>query len=159
MIDSEHWQQLLKDAGVGWVLDSHGKDPALLGDRLNAELQEVRAVLADKLGDGAPNAEELIVSRPEDFRAVIQTFASPMTAEIRAAAVLATVDGTSIVGLQLDYRFRNRFHMRVLLETRDGALAEFVSHDIWDAEALRHLGIMKINDQPVFQGYLSFRSG
>ena len=47
--------------------------------------------------------------------------------------------------------------LAVLAQLHVGHTSRFESDDLWDAEFLRHLGLLKVSGRPVIDGYYAFR--
>ena len=88
---------------------------------------------------------------------LVQTFASPMTAPIRAM-VYCILDGAQVKAIRFDSA-SGRAHLEVDVEYDSGEAATFTSDNLYDAEALRHFGLMKMGEAPVMDGYYAFRKG
>ncbi len=156
-LSAEIWESLLTGARVGWLLDSNAECLPELFGRLEEELADVDQLLRNRLNDKAPDIVAMLCGRHVDEIApFIQTFASPMSAPIRAAALLLVL-GHSVIELDMTYQDRSSFHLRLVVGEEDGTSHEFTSASIWDGEAVRHIGLMKLGDQPVMHGYYSFR--
>ncbi len=64
------------------------------------------------------------------------------------------IEGMNIAELSVKYASEQAFHMTVKLRSpydEDDEIYE--SHDIDDAVILRHLGVMKMNGMPIFDGF------
>jgi hypothetical protein len=146
-------ETLLAGAGVGWLLND--EQEATLA-RLEEEIDEFECWLRDT-GYVGPAFPE-IVERPEKYRAVVQTFAMPMTTPIRAVAFLVS-HGAEIESLSFEYRQAEQVALTIVVKDREGSESVTAESDqVWDVQFLRHIGIMKMGDAPYLSGYYAFVS-
>jgi hypothetical protein len=56
---------------------------------------------------------------------------------------------------KVDFEFTSRQGVALHVEIEDahGGRQSFDSNELWDAEVLRHFGLMKVGDKPVIHGY------
>jgi hypothetical protein len=150
---------LFETADVGWVFDksTSGEEPAATAARMLQEMALVDRVLASKIGALHPKPlVDAIFSDSARLRPLIQAFASPVTAEMRAM-IYCVLDGAEVVSIHLGYERKMRSGLRIVIEYESGLQAEFNSDDVWDFEVLRHFGTMKLWALPVVDGYYAFR--
>jgi len=88
---------------------------------------------------------------PYKARAFIQALASSASGGM-IVMVWKMLEGAEIETLELTYEDRSKFHMRICL-TLGNEREHYETDDINDAALIRHLGILKINDQPRFEGF------
>jgi hypothetical protein len=71
------------------------------------------------------------------------------------------LQGMNIAELRLDYASEDTFRMTVRLRSpyEDGDDETYESEDIDDAVILRHLGVMKMDDKPIFDGFYPLNVG
>lgn len=70
--------------------------------------------------------------------------------------VWRVLQGARIREAQMEYRELNAFRLRFTLA--DGERTDvYESYDISDAVLLRHLGIAKVQGQPLFDGFYALR--
>ena len=68
------------------------------------------------------------------------------------------LQGSEIAQIDLRYQLQNRFSLRIqLVSPEDGTSEEYASEDIDDAAVLRHFGILKMGDRPVFDGFYALQ--
>lgn len=150
-------QQLIKlfqDAEVGWVFE---QDPEGTAARVLSEIRDTEDVLrASRMEPVQPSLLDEMFR--EGFRPLVQAFASPMSARIRAM-VYCILTGGEVVSLEYRFQRRKRSSLKVEVEMPSGELITFRSRQFWDFEVLRHLGMMKADGQPVIDGYYPFRYG
>lgn len=144
-------EDALRLAGVGWLLEEYREE------RLAAIVSDIASVseeVSRRVGRRVDVASELDSNR-DDLMPLVQSFASPMSNSIRSLVYLL-LRGGDLVALDFSYRERRKADLRATIsfEAREH---EFSSDDLWDAEVLRHLGLMKMGDRPVIHGYFAFR--
>jgi hypothetical protein len=151
--------RLFETADVGWVFDpsTFGEEPAATAARILHEMALVDRVLASKIGLLHPKpVVDSIFSDSARLKPLIQAFASPVTAEMRAM-IYCVLDGAEVLSIQVTYERQAHADIRVVVEYESGLQAVFLSDDVWDFEVLRHFGTMKLGDRPVVDGYYAFR--
>jgi hypothetical protein len=149
-------REVFDQCDVGWVFDEFAAERA---EKILHEMHDVDRVFREAIG--RPLDPPLAQAIPADvarLKPLVQTFASPMTAPIRAM-VYCILDGAQVRAIRLDYKFKARSHLEVDVEYDSGEAATFASDDVYDAEALRHFGLMKMGKAPVIDGYYAFRKG
>lgn len=153
-MDERQLREVFDLCDVGWVFSA---EPSTQAERVFREMQEVDKALRERVPHRrlAPLADAILedVTR---LKPLVQTFASPMTTPIRAM-VYCVLDGAQVLSITFDYEFKSRSRLKVEVEYETGERAGFESDDLWDAEALRHFGLMKLGDAPVVDGYYAFR--
>ena len=155
-MDQRQLRLIFEQSDVGWVFEEHADERT---QAILSEMHETDVVLHDTVGRPlAPSLEDAILAEVARFKPLIQTFASPMTAPIRAM-VYCVLDGAQVKAIRFDYRFKARAHLEVDVEYDSGVAATFASDDVYDAEALRHFGLMKMGKAPIVDGYYAFRKG
>ena len=126
---------------------------------VGASRLDCRWRLAEKIGRPLdPPLSQAIPADLPRLKPLVQTFASPMTAPIRAM-VYCILDGAQVKAIRFDYRFKARAHLEVDVGYDSGESATFSSDDVYDSEALRHFGLMKMGKAPIIDGYYAFRKG
>jgi hypothetical protein len=146
--------RLLQSARVGWVLDGEDREA-----RLGGILQEVDE-LAGRLSRTNLGQGDLMEEMARDVSVLaplVQSFSSPMSTEIRTAIYLL-LRGAELSALTYEYDrlARSRLYMRIA--TMDRRALEFESTELWDAEFLRHIGLMKMSGRPLVDGYYALRA-
>lgn len=149
--DMNDLEKVLSDAGVGWLLQTD-RDERLAA--IASDLRSVQAELSKLPAPTSARVGALRLSDP-DMKPFIQCFAVPMTNRIRAM-VYCLLDGAELVELQFAYKRKSSVHLHAVIELADGHKEEFDSHDLWDAEVLRHFGLMKMGNRPLIHGYYAF---
>jgi hypothetical protein len=105
-----------------------------------------------------PPLADAILQDVTRFKPLVQTFASPMTTPIRTM-VYCVLDSAQVKAIRFEYRFKALAHIEIDVEYDSGEEATFKSDNLWDAEVLRHFGLMKMGKAPVIDGYYAFRKG
>ena len=82
--------------------------------------------------------------------------ASAGTPQIRVM-VWRILQGMSIETIRLEYRAEGTFMLSVRLVSPYGQTEDYESSDIDDAVVLRHLGIMKMDEKGIFDGFVPLR--
>lgn len=155
-MDERQLREVFEQCDVGWVFDENASERA---KQILIEMHEADRVFNEKIGRPLdPPLAEAIPADVARLKALVQTFASPMTAPIRAM-VYCILDGAQVKAIRFDYRFKARAHLEVDVEYDSGEAATFTSDNLYDAEALRHFGLMKMGEAPVMDGYYAFRKG
>jgi hypothetical protein len=155
-MDERQLREVFRQCDVGWVFDEHASERA---QQILKEMHETDRVFNEKIG--RPLDPPLAQAIPTDvarLKPLVQTFASPMTAPIRAM-VYCILDGAQIKAIRFEYQFKARAHLAVDVEYDSGVGATFESDNPFDAEALRHFGLMKMGEAPLIDGYYAFRKG
>jgi len=140
----DSFETLIRDAGEGYLID-------LFRPRESA-LAHLRRLLADaKL-----TPEDLLNEykhNPHKVRAFLQVLA---TASPRMLVMVWRIlHGMQVASVEMEYQARSKFHLRVRLSSPDdpAGTEQYESTDIDDAVVLRHLGVMKMNGHPFFDGF------
>jgi hypothetical protein len=139
-MDERQLQQVFEQCDVGWMFAQGAVERAR---QVLREMHEVDRVFFERFNRPLdPPVADAILADVTRFKALVQTFASPMTAPIRAMAY-CLLDGAQLKAVRFDYRFKARAHLEIEIEYDPGEPVTFSSDDLWDAEALRHLGLVK----------------
>ncbi len=152
-MDEQQLFQVFDECGVGWVFGEHASERAR---RILEEMSEVDRVISDKLARPLDALADAILADTARFEPLVQAFASPMTAQIRAM-VYCVLDGAQIKAIRFEYRFKECAVLEVDVEYDSGKRVRFESDNLWDAEALRHFGLLKMGGAPIIDGYYAFR--
>ncbi len=70
--------------------------------------------------------------------------------------IYCLLQGAQVRSLQVNYEYCHSATLRVEVEVTPGETLPFESTELWDFEALRHFGLMKMGNKPVVDGYYSF---
>jgi hypothetical protein len=155
------FEQLIRDAGQGYLIDWYApKTGALphLVRLLDAADQQAR----ERLGPHAPRLtpEHLIQEyqrNPHKVKAFLQVLASASPDML--VMVWRILQGMGVETIHLEYQAQSAFRLHVCLSSpcEHDTREEYESTDIDDAVVLRHLGIMKMNDRPLFDGFYALQ--
>jgi hypothetical protein len=151
-------EELVRSSGEQWLLDWYApKEQAV--PRLLALLQSADQRLQERMpAAGCRLDEQTLLSEfrksPHKVRAFLQAAGETDSADMLLLA-WRLLQGAEIVDVKLNYRLKETFSMRVVIRMADDPEEHYESHDIDDAAVLRHLGILKMGNLPVFDGFFS----
>ena len=92
------------------------------------------------------------------LKPLVQMFASPTSRTMRAM-VYCVLRGMEIVAIDFSYRLKQTVTLTVSVRRDAGGKEIAFSSDlVWDAEILRHLGIMMMGKKPILHGFYAFAS-
>ena len=164
MIDNsaKNLEDAIRGSGEGWLIDGFAppeKAIEFLGKTLDAVNQRAK----QRLGGNAPDlTEDAIVneftSHPQSVRGFFQALGGTRTPDM-LLMVWRIIQGMEIKEIRLDYSRQRIFAVSVTLEPPYGGPEEEVyeSTKINDFSLLRHIGILEIDNKPVFQGFYPLR--
>lgn len=152
------FEQVIRASGQGWLIDWYApKEQAL--PNLRQILATANARGQARLRGDAPNlTPEALAAEyrrnPHKVNAFLQVIGSVATPDFLVMA-WRILQGMDIAELALSYRSQESFQMRVRLRSpyEGGEDEIYESQDIDDAVILRHLGVMKMDDKPIFDGF------
>jgi hypothetical protein len=145
---------LFETVDLGWVFVEFRDERA---EQIIKEMREVEACFTEKFQIPLkPPLFEQLRANTTALLPLIQSFVSPMTTPIRTM-IFCVLNGASIERLHFDYESKRLSVLEVMIEFPTGLAATFSSDDIYDAEALRHVGLMKLGNAPMIVGYYPFR--
>jgi hypothetical protein len=161
-MDEETLRNLFTECDVGWVFEEEGdEDASKRAQQISAEMYALAQHYANTLGERRPLPEpidRLILSDVARFKPLVQSFAPPLTTEIRTL-IFCLLDGAHIEAIRFEYDFKQRAHLEVEVGYDNfGGRACFRSDEVWDVEVLRHFGVFKVRGKPVIDGYYAFRT-
>jgi len=156
-ISADPFEKLLRDAGQGYLIDWYApKNAALPGLRRLLDAADRRA--GERLGDNAPRLtpEHLVAEfqrNPQKVQAFLQVL-TPVSPDMLVMA-WRILQGMRVQTLRVDYLYSSHFRLHIELSSPYGGDEPEVyeSENIDDAAVLRHLGIMKMDNRPVFDGF------
>ncbi len=100
---------------------------------------------------------ETLDNNPHKLRAFLQALEETTSPEM-LVMVWRIIHGDDIKAVDMSYEENQSFRLRVQLEEQGGGqTSSYDSDKINDARVLRHLGIVEINDKPVFTGFFAHR--
>jgi hypothetical protein len=161
-----HTELTLEDAirksGEGWIIDTFAPKEAAIGHILQT-LGAVDRLAGVRLGKSAPNlsAQALVEEfgrNPARVRGFFQILGGSRTPEM-LLMVWRIMQGMEIEEVRFSYRRHHEFHVFVVLVSPSGeADAPYESSDINDFAIFRHIGVLQINNRPVFDGFYPLRT-
>lgn len=147
--------QLLETSGVGWLLQQD-KDVRLR--QIALEIAELSGELNRRLAPAKIDALDEMLDEPVALKPLVQMFASPTSCTMRAM-VYCVLRGMDIIAIDFSYRLKQTVTLTVSVRNDvTGQELTFESDLLWDAEILRHLGIMAMGKKPVLHGFYAFAS-
>jgi hypothetical protein len=148
--------ELLAKAGVGWLLEGKPTtEQRVISKQIADEIRLVEAECRARLKRPI-DLRDIMTTDVTTYTPLIQTFATPMTAPIRAM-VYCVLSGARIRRLSYAYEERQSSRLKVIVAFADDREHEFDSAEHWDAEVLHHFGIAKLGERPLLDGYFAFR--
>jgi hypothetical protein len=153
-VDNDKLRLVFDLSDVGWMFD---QDAATRVQQVVSEMADLDTFFEATFHRPLkPTVAQAIFSDVTRFKPLVQTFAAPMTTPMRTM-VFCVLDGAQIKGIRFEYRFKAKAVLDVEVQFDSGEAATFSSDDLWDAEVLRHFGLMKLSGKPVVDGYFAFR--
>ncbi|WP_437610716.1 hypothetical protein WMF20_03655 [Sorangium sp. So ce834] len=147
--------RLLEASGVGWLLQ---QDRDVRLRQIAAEIAELSSELSRRLAPAKIDALGEMLNEPEAMKPLVQMFASPTSCAMRAM-VYCVLRGMEISAIDFSYRLKRTVALTVSVQNDvTGQELTFESDLVWDAEILRHLGIMTMGKKPVLHGFYAFAS-
>jgi hypothetical protein len=155
-------ERLLQAHSLEWVLlrFDPARDKGLLG--LRDVLQQAARIARQRLGEEAPDFSDAMLGElhsrnPHKAAALLQAVSATQNPEMLVLA-WRLLQGAAIESLSVVYQDRRQFRLHVQLSPAvDHKPDVYESTDIVDATLLRHLGITKVNGQPLFDGFYALR--
>ena len=154
-------ENAIRESGEGWLIDRY-VPPEKAIEHLRSVLHETGAQARQRFGASAPDfSEETIANEfarhPQQVRGFFQALGGTRTPDILLMA-WRILQGMKVKDVQLAYRRQQLFELRVVLESPDGKEDRpYVSQKIQDFALLRHIGILELGGQPIFEGFYPFR--
>jgi hypothetical protein len=158
------FEEMIRTSGQGWLIDWYApKEQAL--PNLRKVLAAANERGTARLGENAPELTPAALvteyrRNPHKVNAFLQVIGAVETPDI-LVMVWRILQGMNVTELAISYLSKQDFQMRVRLTRADesGQDEIYESRDIDDAVVLRHLGVMKIDDKPVFDGFYPMNLG
>lgn len=154
-------EELLRDAGEGWILDFFKDQQVNVLQGLYALLNRAHQFNVQRFGSSAnkldlPAIKALSQQNPHKAKAFLQALCSVRSPEMLVMTWRILL-GMEVFSIQMEYRAQEKFEIEIVLKSPYGAptdqLEAYQSNDIDDSVVLRHLGIMKVDEKPVFDGF------
>jgi len=154
-------EEAIRDAGESWIIHWFSP-PSEAIDHLRQVLAEINELGRQRLRSGSPNLSETSIVReygrnPQRIKGFFQALGGTRTSEMLLMA-WRIIQGMEIRDVQLSYRRRHSFSVRVVLESPYGEEdPPYESTNIQDFALFRHFGILEIDRGPVFDGFYPLR--
>ncbi len=155
-------EEAIRQSGEGWLIDWHVPKEGAMG-HIRKAIDQAYGRARDRLGASAPNlSEQSIVAEynrnPQRVGGFFQALAGTRTPDMLLMA-WRILEGMEIKEVQLAYRQREMFHVRVVLQSPyDGSQdAPYESSNIHDFALLRHFTVGESGGRPVFDGFYALR--
>jgi hypothetical protein len=160
---TDPFETMIRDAGEAWLFDWFSPDSAAfpyLRDRLVRADSRAR----ERFGDNAPRLTpdaliEEYKHNPHKVRAFLQVL-DPLSPDM-LVMVWRILHGMSVAAISMEYEAERKFSLSVRLCSSDDDRQpeEYSTSEIYDAIVLRHLGVMKTNGRPLFDGFYALNLG
>jgi hypothetical protein len=154
-------EAVIRDAGEDWLIDWFSPRSGAVA-ALQQRLQQVSQESRKRFGENGPNFDDAALvaefkRAPQIVRAFLQALGESDSPDM-LLMVWRILQGMEVREIELAYRLQEHFHLRVtLVSPYEEPPEHYESDDIDDAALLRHLGIMKMDGQPVFDGFYAIR--
>jgi hypothetical protein len=155
-------ERLLQAHHLEWLLLHFGPGYHESLASLRDVFRRAADVARQRLSEEAPDFSdemlwELHQRNPHKAAALLQAVSATQNPEMMVLA-WRILQGADIHALSLTYQNRREFRLRAELSPASGETPDvYESTDIVDATLLRHLGITKVNGQPLFDGFYALR--
>jgi hypothetical protein len=150
-------EEAIRQSGEGWLIDRFAP-PSEAISIIRRTLGEIDRQGKARLGENAPDLSESALlaeykRNPQRVRGFFQALGVSGTPEMLLMA-WRIIQGMEIKSVELTYLRQQSFQMKVVLESPDGKEDKpYNSENINDFKIFRHIGIMKIERNPVFDGF------
>lgn len=159
MIETEDILRNFEAFDSPWSTPLAQKDLKAIAAKLNQDLEDIQAHINQRIDDGTPpvRLEPLFKGEPKTHtskqKAFLQTFTLSVSNEMIAMVYFIAIENAEIKALTVNYICKKSFALNIELALPSGKKISFRSDNIWDIEVIRRLGVMKMNDKPLFAGY------
>jgi len=158
MMTEQQWGralEILEECGLGWWTKATGNSAEFrqyLCSLMEAFAQEYTARCGEAMTSFS--VFELYPRRQNQVRAFLQAVASSSSPTM-LVMVWRILQGMNIKSVDMRYRMEESFSLDVTLSSpyTGGSDETYQSGDIDSAALVRHLGIMKTNGKPIFDGF------
>lgn len=161
LITDERLTAIIHECGEDWLLRAFGDEAHSLGHVKRVIEQSISSYghrFAVSRIEVALN-EEGILEELEQNQHKVKAFLQAVGASSSAEMLLMVwriLQGDAINSIHVTYLLESTFRIEIELVDQQGQTSAFTSDDIDDAALLRHFGIMKMKDQPCFDGFYAF---
>jgi len=147
-------EKAIRQSGQGWLIDDWGSASAAIA-RVRQLLTESAEKATILLGGNAPEITEAKLledysRNPHRVSAFFQIFGGSCTPEILIMA-WRLMEGADIRSVTVEFRREVGFKLHIIFESPDDE--SYISTDINDFRIFRHIGIMKVDGAPAFDGF------
>ncbi len=156
-------EEVIRESGENWLIDFFAPSEQAL-PHLKRILEAVSKRAQERFPANVPQLSatalgEEYARNPHRIKAFLQALGSTRSPDMLLMA-WRIIEGRDIKQVSLEYRLQKSFSLRVVLAASDDGPDEtYESVDIDDAALLRHFGIMKMNESPVFDGFYALNVG
>lgn len=154
-------EELIRTCGEDWLIDWFAPGQSALHHmtgliaRANERLQEKFPGSIDVISEESLVAE--YERSPHKVKAFLQAMGETESPDMLVMA-WRLLNGAEVSDIELRYQSQKSFYLRVsLMAAEHHGHETYESRDIDDAAIFRHLGILKMNDAPVFDGFYALR--
>jgi hypothetical protein len=150
-------EEAIRQSGESWLIESFAP-PSEAMNHIRRTLGEVDRRAKSRLGGNAPDISESSLlmeyrSNPRRVKGFFQALGASRTPDMLLMA-WRIIQGMEIKEIELSYLRQQSFQVKVILESPYGEEDEpYISSDIDDFKLFRHIGVLKIGDNPVFDGF------
>jgi len=148
--------ELLEQAQLGWALRCSDATPRSEAERLLARVDEAAQAYEERFG-ARVDLLAACRAKPEEMRAFLQTLTAGVSAPFLAMVAGIVLRDARVAAVRFELVARASVSLSVELE-EGGERRLFESNDLWDAQVLRHFGLMKAGNKPVIDGYYASRA-
>ena len=149
---SQRIEALFTRAGIAWALrGEHDDADATYLERIT----DLQTEYSRRFGRDVEMLAEM--ERDTGLSPLVQSLAMPLTTEMRTM-VYCVLRGGHIESLTYRFETESRSELDVVVKFADGESHAFASSEHWDALVLHQLGIAKVGDSPIIDGYHGFRT-
>jgi hypothetical protein len=154
-------EDVIRLSGEGWIIDWFvPREKAI--DHIRDTIASVSCRAKERFGDRVqPPTEEVLVDEyrrnPARMRGFFQALGGTRTPDM-LLMVWRIIQGMEIKEVRLDYQRALTFELRVVIKSPGGEEDKpYVSDNIHDFALFRHIGILEIDNRPVFDGFYALR--
>ncbi len=144
--------ELLERGGLAWLVRDADSAPHQMERVMEAE-KEYEA----RFG-GRVDLLAACKAIPDKMRAWPQALAAGVCPGLLAMVARVLLHDAWVVHVRFEFESRKSVRLEIAIEDREAGVQRFESTEIWDAEVLRHFGLMKVGEKPIIDGYYAFRT-
>ena len=147
-VREQELSHLLVQAGVGWLVRDPRNATGLLQhlDQAAEEYNRRFRTRADLLA--------ACKAMPEKMRAFLQNLGAGVTPPILAMVARIVLRDAEVLAVRFEFASRqDSLSLHVEIHDPECGAQNFDSTDIWDAQVLRHFGLLMVGHKPAIAGY------